>query len=239
MAPIKEEQMKTIRRAEDRGHANHGWLNSYHTFSFANYYDPHHMGFRSLRVINDDTVLGGGGFDMHPHRDMEIISYVLDGALQHRDSMGTEAVMKAGDVQRISAGTGVLHSEFNYSPIEPVHFLQIWLLPDRKGLKPRYGEKSFAAAPSGQLNLVASKAGRDGSLSINQDTDLYLAKLEPGAEVAHALPQSRHAWVHVAEGEVAVNGEVLRAGDAMALSAEPAVKIAARKPSQVLLFDLN
>lgn len=231
--------MNNIRRAEDRGHANHGWLNSYHTFSFANYYDPRYMGFRALRVINDDTVLGGGGFDMHPHRDMEIISYVLSGALQHRDSMGTEAVMRAGDVQRISAGTGVLHSEFNYSPIEPVHFLQIWLMPDQKGLKPRYGEKSFANAPYGQLNLVASKSGRDGSLAINQDADLYLAKLQPQTEVAHRLTSGRHAWVHVAEGEVRVNGKELKAGDAMALTAEPTVELASRQPSQVLLFDLN
>lgn len=231
--------MKIIRRAEDRGHANHGWLNSYHTFSFANYYDPEHMGFRNLRVINDDTVLGGGGFDTHPHRDMEIISYVLSGALQHRDSMGTEAVMKAGDVQRISAGAGVLHSEFNFSPIEPVHFLQIWILPDKKGAKPGYAEKSFADSPRGRLNLVASKSGREGSLTINQDADVYLAKLDAGHTVSHALKPGRHAWVHVAEGEVKINGDTLKTGDAAALSDESAATVVGTKPSQVLLFDLK
>jgi redox-sensitive bicupin YhaK (pirin superfamily) len=231
--------MKSIRRAEDRGHANHGWLDSYHTFSFASYHDPAHMGFRALRVINDDTVLGGGGFDTHPHREMEIISYVLSGALKHRDSMGTEAVMKAGDFQRISAGTGVFHSEYNYSPIDPVHFLQIWIVPDRKGAKPDHTEKSFANAPHGVLNLVASKSGRNGSIAINQDADLYLAKLAEGGVVAHPLGAGRHAWVHVAEGEAVVNGERLKAGDALALTDEPEVRIEASKASQVLLFDLN
>ena len=231
--------MKKIRPADERGHANHGWLNSYHTFSFASYHDPEHMGFRSLRVINDDVVLGGGGFDTHPHRDMEIISYVLRGALKHRDSMGTEAVMKAGDVQRISAGTGVLHSEHNFSPIDPVHFLQIWIVPDRKGAKPDYAEKSFAKAPRGQLHLVASKGGRDGSIPINQDADLYLAKLDPGHSVAHSLSAGRHAWIHVAEGTATVNGETLNAGDALALSEEPEIRIEGEKSSQVLIFDLN
>jgi redox-sensitive bicupin YhaK (pirin superfamily) len=231
--------MKRIRRAEERGHANHGWLNSYHTFSFANYHDPDHMGFRSLRVINDDLVLGGGGFDTHPHRDMEIISYVLRGALKHRDNMGTEAVMKTGDVQRISAGTGVLHSEHNFSPIDPVHFLQIWIVPDRKGAKPDYAEKSFAQAQHGQLHLAVSKTGRDGSISINQDADLYFAKLDPGDSVAHPLQAGRHAWVHVAEGSATVNGEKLKAGDALALSDEPEVRIEADKSAQVLIFDLN
>lgn len=231
--------MKRIRRAEDRGNANHGWLNSHHTFSFANYYDAEHMGFRSLRVINEDVVLGGGGFDTHPHRDMEIISYVLRGALRHRDSMGTEAVMKAGDFQRISAGRGVFHSEHNFSPIDPVHFLQIWIVPDRKGATPDYAEKSFAKAPHGQLHLVVSKTGRDGSIPINQDADLYLAKLDPGDSVVHSLSAGRHAWVHVAEGSVTINGENLKAGDAMALSEEPNVQIDAEKSSQVLVFDLN
>lgn len=231
--------MKRIRRAEERGHANHGWLDAYHSFSFANYYDPEHMGFRSLRVINDDTVLGGGGFDTHPHRDMEIITYILRGALQHRDSMGTTAVMKPGDVQRISAGTGVFHSEHNYSPVDPVHLLQIWIQPDRKGATPGYTEKSFGNAPRGRLNLVVSKSGRDGSIPINQDADLYLAKLDSGNEVAHALRPGRHAWVHVAEGEAVVNGENLKAGDALALSDEPEVRIKSADSSQVLVFDLN
>lgn len=231
--------MRTIRKAEDRGHANHGWLNSHHTFSFANYYDPQHMGYRSLRVINDDTVLGGGGFDTHPHRDMEIISYVLSGALKHRDSMGTEAVMKAGDVQRISAGTGVFHSEFNYSPIDPVHFLQIWIMPDRKGAKPDYAEKSFAKTPKGKLTLVVSKSGRDGSIPINQDADLYLAKLDAGNEVLHTLRPGRHGWVHVAEGEASINGDSLKAGDAVALSDESEIRVKAAKAAQILVFDLN
>jgi len=231
--------MFTIRKAKDRGHANHGWLDSYHTFSFADYHDPRHMGFRSLRVINDDTVLGGGGFDLHSHREMEIISYVLSGALQHRDSMGHAALMKAGDVQRISAGTGISHSEHNFSPIEPVHFLQIWILPGRAGVKPDYAQKSFAAAPSGQSILVASGKGRDGSIPINQDADLMLAKLGAGQSFQHPLAAGRCAWVQVAEGEITLNGQVLRAGDGAAPGEEAAVNVSGRKPSQVLLFDLN
>ena len=231
--------MMKIRKSTERGRANHGWLDTYHTFSFANYFDPQHMGFRSLRVINDDRVLGGGGFDTHPHRDMEIITYVLDGALQHRDSMGHEAVMRAGDVQRISAGTGIQHSEFNASERDPVHLLQIWMLPERKGLTPGYAEKSFASAHTGQLTLLTSKDGRDGSIRINQDADLFLAKLKAGDKVAHPLPPGRHAWVQVAEGEVTVNGHTLTAGDGAALSDEPAVEIIGCAPAQVLVFDLN
>jgi len=231
--------MMTIRPSQERGHANHGWLDTYHTFSFADYYDPRHTGFRSLRVINDDTVLPGSGFGIHPHRDMEIISFVLSGALQHRDSMGSEAVMKAGDVQRISAGSGILHSEFNASQEEPVHFLQIWILPDRQGAEPRYGEKSFATAASGRLSLIASKTGRDDSLGINQDADVYLAKLNKHDAVSHELRPARHAWVHVAEGEVTLNGETLRTGDGAAITDEPKLRLTGIKPSQVLLFDLN
>ena len=230
----------TIRKANERGHANHGWLDAHHTFSFANYYDPNWMGFRSLRVINDDTIAGGGGFGTHPHRDMEIITYILSGALQHRDSMGHEAVLKAGDVQRISAGTGIAHSEFNYSPIEPVHLLQIWIQPERKGVKPAYAERSFgngAAKPG--LTLVASREGRDGSVSIQQDADLWLARLGEGASATHTLKPGRHAWVQVAEGEVTLNGQVLRAGDGAALSEESTLTLAAKKPAQALLFDLN
>ncbi len=231
--------MMKIRKSAERGRANHGWLDTYHTFSFANYFDPQHMSFRSLRVINDDRVQGGGGFDTHPHRDMEIITYVLDGALQHRDSMGHEAVMRAGDVQRISAGTGIQHSEFNASERDPVHLLQIWMLPERKGLTPGYAEKSFASAPDGQLTLLTSKDGRDGSIRINQDADLFLAKLKAGDKVAHPLLPGRHAWVQVAVGEVTVNGHTLTAGDGAALSDEPAVEIIGRAPAQVLVFDLN
>jgi redox-sensitive bicupin YhaK (pirin superfamily) len=231
--------MMTIRRADERGHANHGWLDTHFTFSFADYYDPRHMGFRSLRVINDDTVSPGAGFDMHPHRDMEIVTVVLEGALEHKDSMGNGRVIRPGEVQYMAAGTGVLHSEFNPSPTEPVHLLQVWILPDQKGLKPAYAERSFKKAPAGRLNLVASKSGRDGSIAINQDADLLVGKFNGGEEVAHALKADRHAWLHVATGEVAVNDQALKAGDGAAVSEETELKIAATKPAQVLLFDLN
>lgn len=232
--------MMMIRRANERGHANHGWLDAHHTFSFADYYDPNWMGFRSLRVINDDTIAGGGGFGMHPHRDMEIVTYVLSGALQHRDSMGHQAVLKAGDVQRISAGAGIEHSEFNFSPVEPVHLLQIWIKPDRKGAKPDYAERSFGnghAKP--RLTLVASRDGRDGSVSIHQDADVWLARLGAGAEAAIALKPGRHAWVQVAEGEVTLNGQTLHAGDGAAFREESALTLTAKAPAQALLFDLN
>jgi redox-sensitive bicupin YhaK (pirin superfamily) len=232
--------MMTIRRANNRGHANHGWLNAHHTFSFANYFDPQWMGFRSLRVINDDTIAGGGGFGTHPHRDMEIITYILSGALQHRDSMGHQAVLKPGDVQRISAGTGIQHSEVNYSPIEPVRLLQIWIQPDRKGVKPEYAERSFgngSAKPG--LTLVASRGGRDGSVSIHQDADVWLGRLDAKATATHALSAGRHAWLQVAEGELTLNGQRLEAGDGAALSEENGLNLKAVKPSQVLLFDLN
>jgi hypothetical protein len=231
--------MMTIRKSEERGHANHGWLDSHFTFSFAEYHDPRYMGFRSLRVINDDRIAPGGGFGMHPHRDMEIISYVLDGALEHKDSMGNGSVIRPGDFQYMSAGTGVRHSEFNPSDKEGTHLLQIWIMPDQRGVQPRYGEKSLANAPTGKLHLVASKAGRDGSIAIQQDAELLLAKLASSDTVEHKLSPKRHAWVHVAEGEVAVNGQVLKAGDAAALSEETRVKLAAKQPAQVLLFDLN
>jgi redox-sensitive bicupin YhaK (pirin superfamily) len=231
--------MMTIRKSEERGHVNHGWLDSHFTFSFAEYHDPRHMGFRSLRVINDDRIAPGGGFGMHPHRDMEIISYVLDGALEHQDSMGNGSVIRPGDFQYMSAGTGVRHSEFNPSDKEETHLLQIWIMPDERGVKPRYGEKAMASAPTGKLHLVASKSGRDGSIAIQQDADLHLGRLNPKDSVEHVLNLGRHAWVHVAAGEVAVNGQVLKTGDAAALSEETRVKLAAQRPSQVLLFDLN
>jgi hypothetical protein len=232
--------MMTIRRANERGHANHGWLDAHHTFSFANYHDPRWMGFRSLRVINDDTIAGGGGFGTHPHRDMEIITYILSGALQHRDSMGHEAVLKPGDVQRISAGTGIAHSEFNYSPIEPVHLLQIWIQPERKGVIPAYAERSFGNGQTKQgLTLVASRGGRDGSVSINQDAEVWLARLDAGASKTHPLKPGRHAWLQVAEGELTLNGQSLNAGDGAALSNESALTMATGKSSQALLFDLN
>ncbi len=231
--------MIRLRRSEERGHADHGWLNTHYTFSFADYHDPQHMGFRSLRVINDDIVAGGGGFGTHPHRDMEIITCVLSGALEHKDSMGNGSVIHPGNVQYMAAGSGVQHSEFNHSPIEPVHLLQIWIQPDTRGAKPRYAEKSFADAPSGALNLIASKTGRDGSIAINQDANVFVGKLDTGNTVTHALSDGRGAWLHVAEGELILNGEKLASGDGAALTAEAAIELRATKPSQVLLFDLG
>jgi hypothetical protein len=231
--------MMTVRKAEDRGHANHGWLDTYHTFSFAGYYDPEHMGFRTLRVINDDTVAPGAGFGTHPHRDMEIITYVLSGALEHQDSMGNGRIIKPGEFQYMAAGTGIQHSEFNPDRNQPGHFLQIWLVPERSGLKPRYAEKNLAQARAGELHLVASKTGRDRSIAINQDADLYLVRLAAGNAVSHNLRPGRHAWVHVAEGEAQVNGLPLKAGDAAALSDEKRVELAGVSDAQVLVFDLN
>lgn len=229
----------TIRRSEERGHANHGWLNSYHTFSFAGYHDPQHMGFRSLRVINDDKVAPGAGFGTHPHRDMEIITYVLDGALEHKDSMGNGRIIRPGEVQYMAAGTGVQHSEFNPSPSEPVHLLQIWIQPDKKNAKPDYAEKSLTDAAPGKLHLAASKSGRDGSIAINQDADLFVGKLNAGDQVSHAFKPQRHGWLHVAEGEVELNGQTLKSGDAAAFSDEKGISFQAKSPTQVLLFDLN
>lgn len=231
--------MKTIRKSEERGHANHGWLDARHSFSFASYHDPRWMGFRSLRVLNDDTIAAGGGFGTHPHRDMEIITCVLSGALEHKDSMGNGRVIRPGEVQYMAAGTGVEHSEFNHSETEPVHLLQIWILPDRKGAKPAYAERSFAQAAPGKLHLVASKSGRDGSIAINQDADVHLARLNTGDTVRHALAPGRHAWVQVAEGAVTLDGQALQAGDAMALSDEPGFELRASQAAQVLVFDLN
>jgi redox-sensitive bicupin YhaK (pirin superfamily) len=231
--------MKTIRRSHERGHVNHGWLDSYFTFSFADYYDPQWLGFRSLRVINDDLILPGMGFGTHPHRDMEIISYVLAGQLQHRDSMGNGRVIKPGEFQYMAAGSGVEHSEFNPSKTEATRLLQIWIKPDTKGVKPRYAERNFAQAETGKLHLVASKTGRDGSFEIHQDAELLLGKLDAGQKVSHALAKDRHAWLHVAEGEVTVNGSKLSGGDAIGVSEESGLEISASKPSQVLLFDLN
>jgi hypothetical protein len=231
--------MLNLRKAGERGHANHGWLDTYHTFSFADYYDPQWMGFRSLRVINDDLVLPRKGFGMHPHQDMEIITYILSGALEHQDTMGNGRVIRAGEAQYMAAGSGVLHSESNPSSEEAVHLLQIWIQPDRKGVTPRYAEKSLAAAAPGQFHLVTSKTGRDGSIAIHQDADLWLARLGVGARVAHSLAPGRHAWVHVAEGEVTLNGQTLAGGDGAAVSEEAKLEISAAIPAQVLLFDLS
>ena len=231
--------MINIRKSNERGHAEHGWLDSYHTFSFADYYDPNWMGFRSLRVINDDLIMPGGGFGTHPHRDMEIISYVVSGALQHRDSMGNGRTIKPGEFQYMAAGTGVEHSEFNPSPSEATRLLQIWIQPDTNGVKPRYAERNLAQAGTGKLHLVASKTGREGSMEIHQDADLLLARLEPGERVKHVLEAGRHAWAHVAEGEVEINGQKLSGGDAAAISNESALTLRGEKDAQVLLFDLN
>jgi hypothetical protein len=231
--------MITIRRSSERGHANHGWLDTFHTFSFADYHDPRWMGFRSLRVINEDVVAPGAGFGMHPHRDMEIITYVLKGSLEHRDSMNNSRVIQAGEIQYMAAGTGVRHSEVNPSSRDPVHLLQIWIQPDRHGVEPRYAEKSFAFAPAGVLNLVTSRTGRAGSIAINQDADLWLARLNGGQQVSHSLAAGRHAWIHVAEGSVVVGGETLEAGDAAAVDGGAPVEIRAVRTSQVLLFDLD
>jgi len=231
--------MLTIRKAEDRGHANHGWLNTYHTFSFASYYEPKHMGFRALRVINEDRVSPGNGFGTHGHRDMEIITYVLEGALEHKDSIGTGSVIQPGEVQRMSAGTGILHSEFNHSKSESVHFLQIWLLPEKEGLPPSYEQRNFSPAKTpGKLHLVAARDGRDAAVTVHQDVDLYAAVLEPGDRVSHSLQPQRHAWVQVARGAITLNGLSLDKGDGAAISEETDVVIEATTDAEILLFDL-
>jgi redox-sensitive bicupin YhaK (pirin superfamily) len=228
--------MITIRPAEERGRANFGWLDSRHTFSFGHYHDPKHMGFGDLRVINEDRVAPGGGFPTHGHADMEIISYVLDGALEHRDSIGTGAVIRPGEVQRMTAGTGIRHSEFNHSKSEGVHFLQIWILPERRGIEPGYEQKAFDL--DGKWQLVASRDGRDGSVTVHQDAELWAGRLAPGTELTHRLAPGRGAWVQVARGEALLNGEKLRAGDGAAVSDEHQLTLATSAGAEVLLFDL-
>jgi redox-sensitive bicupin YhaK (pirin superfamily) len=231
--------MLTIRKAEDRGHADHGWLNSHHTFSFAGYHDPRHMGFGPLRVINDDTVAGGEGFPPHGHRDMEIVSYVLAGALRHEDNIGNGSVIKPGDVQRMSAGPGVTHSEFNASKTEPVHFLQIWIMPQRQGLPSGYEQKFFSDDDKrGKLRLVLSPDGADGSVKIQQDARMYASLLEGGQSVEHRFTGGRKGWLHVAQGTASVNGQALRAGDGVAISGEEKISISSPDKGEVLLFDL-
>jgi redox-sensitive bicupin YhaK (pirin superfamily) len=231
--------MLLIRRSADRGHAQHGWLDSYHTFSFADYHDPRFMGYGPLRVINEDRVQPGMGFGTHGHRDMEIISYVLEGALAHRDSLGNGSVIRPGDVQRMTAGTGVQHSEYNHSKSELVHFLQIWVIPEQRNLAPGYEEKRFEAeAKRGKLALIASRTGRDGSVVINQQTDVYAALLAPGERVAHVTERIRKGWVQVARGAVTVNGEQLEVGDGAAIAYEERIEIGARADSEILLFDM-
>ncbi len=225
----------TIRRSNERGHFNHGWLDTYHTFSFADYHDENHMGFRALRVINEDRVAPGQGFGEHPHRDMEIITYVLSGALAHKDNSGGEGVLRPGEVQHMTAGGGIRHSEFNASKTEPVHLLQIWLLPEKKGLRPSYSQKRFEIDG---LRLVASHNGRDGSLPVHQDVDLFAARLPADKEVKHTLASGRYAWLQVAGGAVTVNGTALVAGDGAAVSDERELVIRANEPAEFLLFDL-
>jgi len=252
--------MINIRKSNERGHADHGWLNTHFTFSFADYDDPKHVHFRTLRVMNDDRVAGGGGFPMHPHRDMEIVTYVLEGALEHRDSMGNGSVIKPGDIQYMSAGTGVTHSEFNASPTEPVHlyqiwmfpekpglkpvydqknFTQIWMFPEKQGLKPAYDQKNFTEAEKrGKLRLIASPDGREGSVKIRQENELYATVLGAGESVKHALKPERHAYVQVARGSVKLNGKDLAEGDGAAISAEKSVELTGVEDAEVLLFDL-
>jgi redox-sensitive bicupin YhaK (pirin superfamily) len=231
--------MIQIRKAQDRGHFNHGWLDTYHTFSFGDYYDPEYHRFQSLRVMNEDRVAPGKGFGTHPHRDMEIVTYVLSGALEHRDSMGNGEVLRPGEFQRMSAGTGITHSEFNPSATDPVHLYQIWLLPERKGIEPSYEQKRFEVAERfNRLRLVASPDAADGSLLIHQDARIFLTKLDAGREVDYSLHAQRHAWLQVLRGDVTLNGEALHAGDGGAVSNESDVAIHADSDSEIMLFDL-
>jgi redox-sensitive bicupin YhaK (pirin superfamily) len=231
--------MITIRPARERGRTNFGWLDSWHSFSFGDYMDYDHMGFHSLRVINDDKVAPGGGFPTHPHRDMEIVTWVLSGALEHKDSLGTGSVIRPGELQRMTAGTGILHSEFNGSKTEPVHLLQIWLFPEKRGLTPGYDQRNFPAAErKGQLKLIASGDGRDGSVSFHTDASLYVAALEPGQKVTHTLAPGRAAWVQVATGSVTLNGKTLTAGDGAAVENESMLELVGVEDGETLLFDL-
>ncbi len=230
----------TLRRAEERGGANLGWLDSKHSFSFGHYYDPNHLGFGPLRVINEDRVAPGGGFPTHPHGDMEIISYVLDGALEHRDSLGTGSVIKPGDIQRMTAGTGVRHSEYNASKTDPVHFLQIWIVPERDGLEPSYEQKTFSFEDKrGVLRLIGSRDGRDGSIVIHQDVNLYASVLLQGESVTHDVQQARGAWIQVTAGQLTVNGTVIKAGDGLSKAEPGQLQLSANEQAEFLLFDLT
>jgi hypothetical protein len=231
--------MLTVRKAEDRGHANHGWLDSYHSFSFANYYDPKHMGFRSLRVINEDAIAPAKGFPTHPHRDMEIITYVVSGAVAHKDSIGNTEKVGAGGVQRFSAGTGITHSEFNPSNTEGLHLLQIWLLPEQQGITPSYEQKEFPVATKrGQWRAIANREATDGAVKLHQDAALYATILEPGEQLTYTLQADRHAWVQIVKGEVTLNGTTLDKGDAAAISNETTLAFEASTDAEILLFDL-
>lgn len=231
--------MMIIRRDQERGHANHGWLDSYHTFSFANYYDRNYMGFRQLRVINEDRISGGGGFGTHPHRDMEIITYLVEGALEHHDSMGNHSVIRAGEVQRMSAGTGIAHSEYNHSKTDTVHLLQIWILPDQTGIQPSYEQNYYSEAEKrGNLRLIVSPEAQENSLKIHQNMSLYASILEVGESVEYPLTENRHAWIQVVKGEIDLNDHTLKSGDGVAVSEETNLQIKARSSAEFLLFDL-
>lgn len=228
-----------IRRAKERGHAQHGWLESYHTFSFADYYDERFMGFGDLRVINEDRVQPGRGFGTHSHRDMEIITYVLEGALAHKDSTGTSSVIRVGDVQRMSAGTGISHSEYNASQTESVHFLQIWIIPDETGLPPGYEQRAFSLdEQGGKWTLVAAKDGRDVSVTVHQDVDVWAARFSPGEQSSFPLKPSRNIWIQVARGAVKLNGMLLDAGDGAAISEESTLELKSLDHAEILVFDL-
>ncbi len=235
----QETCMLALRRSRDRGHANHGWLDSYHSFSFADYYDPAHMGFSALRVINEDRVAPGMGFGTHPHRDMEIVTYVLEGALEHKDSMGNGSVIRPGDVQRMTAGTGVTHSEYNASQKDPVHLLQIWILPDRTGLPPGYEQKTFSTeSRQSRLKLIASRDGREGSVTIHQDAEIYAAILNEDDTLEYRFASGRRGYLQVATGDVVVDGHLLRAGDGARISQAERVALGSPKRAEILLFDL-
>lgn len=231
--------MITLRRSNARGHANHGWLDSYHTFSFASYYDPQHMNFRSLRVINEDWISPSMGFGTHGHKDMEIITYVLEGALEHKDSMGNGSIIRPGEVQHMTAGTGIQHSEFNHSATDPAHLLQIWILPDTQNLTPSYDQRAFHVAKTpGQLHPVVTKDGRENTIRVHQDMDLYAGVLPTGTEITYQILLDRHTWIQVARGTINLNGTELYTGDAAAISEETELKIAATSEAEILLFDL-
>jgi redox-sensitive bicupin YhaK (pirin superfamily) len=232
--------MITVRKSHQRGHANHGWLDSYHTFSFANYQDPNFMGFRSLRVINEDWVIPGAGFGTHGHKDMEIVTYVLEGVLEHKDNIGNGSMIQPGEVQKMSAGTGILHSEYNPSETESVHLLQIWIIPSETGIQPSYEQQKFNLEDSGgKLKLIAAPKGKNGAVTLHQDVNLYAGILQDGDRISYDLPENRYAWLQVARGRVNLNGISLDAGDGVAISEEPEINLTGEYNAEILLFDLN
>jgi redox-sensitive bicupin YhaK (pirin superfamily) len=231
--------MLTIRKAQDRGYSELGWLQSWHSFSFSDYYDIRHMNFGNLRVINDDIIAGGGGFGTHPHRDMEIVTYILDGELEHRDSMGNGSIIRAGDVQRMTAGSGIQHSEFNHSASDEVRLLQIWFIPDRQGHRPGYQQKHFDNdCKQGQLRLVASRDGRNGAVSLNQDVDMYATRLDGGESIGHEIKPGRHAWLQVARGRLSVNGEAVSEGDGISVDNAQMLYFDQGSDAEMIIFDM-